>query len=86
MADKHGVRVSSEREIVDGRMYVCVESAEDYEWKVYVENTGQHVVDFTYYSPLHWIQCFRFDDSKKVTRNNPLSLQPGEKKNIFTVG
>ncbi|XP_027022292.2 putative helicase mov-10-B.1 [Tachysurus fulvidraco] len=82
VADKHGVRVSSERETVDGRMHVCVDSADDYEWKVYVENTGQHVVDFTYYSPLHWIQCFRFDDSKKVTRNNPLSLLPGERYEI----
>ncbi|KAK3566500.1 hypothetical protein QTP86_034004 [Hemibagrus guttatus] len=78
VADKHGVRVSSEREIVDGRMQVCVDREDVYEWKVFVENRGQYDMDFIYYSPLHWIECFRFDDSKKVTRNNPLTLHPGE--------
>lgn len=84
MADKHGVRVSSERDVVDGRMQVCVDSEDVCEWKVFVENQGQYVVDFTYYSPLHWIECFNFDDAKKVTRNNPLTLHPGENKPIFT--
>lgn len=69
--------------MVDGKMCLCVDSAEVYEWKIFVENTGQDVVDFTYYSPLHWIHCFIFEDSKKVTRNNPLSLQPGENKLFF---
>ncbi|KAG7332537.1 hypothetical protein KOW79_004371 [Hemibagrus wyckioides] len=78
VADKHGVWVSCDREIVDGRMQVCVDSEDVYEWKMFVENRGQYVVDFTYYSPLHWIQCFSFDDAKKVTRNNPLTLHPGE--------
>lgn len=86
MADKNGVQVSSEMEMVDGRMCLCVDSAEVYECKVFIENTGQHVVDFTYYSPLHWIHCFMFEDSKKVTRSNPLSLRPGENKPIFIVG
>ncbi|XP_017324243.1 putative helicase mov-10-B.1 [Ictalurus punctatus] len=85
VADKNGVRVhpEMEMEMVDGRMCLCVDSAEVYEWKVFVENTGQHVVDFTYYSPLHWIHCFIFEDSKKVTRNNPLSLLPGEKYEVL---
>ncbi|KAM9475618.1 putative helicase mov-10-B.2 [Clarias gariepinus] len=82
VADKNGVRVSSEMEIVDGRMCFFVETAEVYEWKVFVENTGQDAVDFTYYSPLHWINCFVFEDSKKVTRSNPLSLRPGEKYEV----
>ncbi|KAB5567340.1 hypothetical protein PHYPO_G00231630 [Pangasianodon hypophthalmus] len=82
VADKNGVRVSSEMEIVDGRLRLCVESAEVYEWKLFVENTGQYAVNFTYYSPLHWIHCFMFEDSKKVTRNNPLSLRPGEKYEV----
>lgn len=73
-------------EMVDGRMCLRVDSEMVYEWTVFIENTGQHVVDFTYYSPLHWIHCFVFEDSRKVTRNNPLRLYPGEKKPIFIVG
>ncbi|XP_051758530.1 putative helicase mov-10-B.1 isoform X2 [Ctenopharyngodon idella] len=33
---------------------------------------------FTYYSALHWLQCFTLEDSRRVTRNNPLHLEPGE--------
>lgn len=73
-------------EMVNGRICLSVESAEVYEWTLFVENTGQDVVDFTYYSPLHWIPCFVFEDSKKVTRSSPLSLCPGENKLVFTVG
>ncbi|MCJ8734857.1 hypothetical protein PDJAM_G00240160 [Pangasius djambal] len=83
VADKNGVRVSSEMEIVDGRLCLCVDSTEVYEWKLFVENTGQYAVNFTYYSPLHWIHCFVFEDSRKVTRNNPLSLRPGEKYEVI---
>lgn len=83
VADKHGVQVISEVDIVDGKMCMHVDSAEVHEWSVFIKNTGQHVVDFTYYSPLHWMQCFSFDDSQKVTRLKPLSLHPGENKSFF---
>lgn len=85
MADKNGVRISSELDMVDGKMCLCVERAEVHEWKLFVENTGQDVVDFTYYSPLHWIPCFMFEDPKKVTRSNALSLFPGENQLLFSV-
>ncbi|XP_060788136.1 putative helicase mov-10-B.2 [Neoarius graeffei] len=83
VADKNGVQISSEMEMVDGRMCLRVDSEMVYEWTVFIENTGQHVVDFTYYSPLHWIHCFVFEDSRKVTRNNPLRLYPGEKYEVM---
>ncbi|KAI5610195.1 putative helicase mov-10-B.2, partial [Silurus asotus] len=78
VSDKNGIRVSSEIEMKDGKICFSVDNAEVYEWKLFIENTGQYVVDFNYYSPLHWINCFVFEDSRKVTRTNPLTLHPGE--------
>ncbi|KAI5095127.1 putative helicase mov-10-B.1, partial [Silurus meridionalis] len=78
VSDKNGIRVSSEIEMKDGKICFSVDNAEVYEWKLFIENTGKYVVDFNYYSPLHWINCFVFEDSRKVTRTNPLTLHPGE--------
>ncbi|XP_066500136.1 putative helicase mov-10-B.2 [Hoplias malabaricus] len=78
VADKNGIHISSENEMVDGRIHICVEKAEVYEQRLFVENKGMSNIYFTYYSPLHWIQCFKFEDSQRVTRNNPLLLVAGE--------
>ncbi|KAF7695436.1 hypothetical protein HF521_007159 [Silurus meridionalis] len=78
VSDKNGIQVSSEIEMKDGKICFSVDNAEVYEWKLFIENTGKYVVDFNYYSPLHWINCFVFEDSRKVTRTNPLTLHPGE--------
>ncbi|XP_077079161.1 putative helicase mov-10-B.2 isoform X1 [Siphateles boraxobius] len=82
IADKHGVRLFSELQIEDGKIQLCVERAEVYELKLFVENTGQEAVYFTYYTALHWMQCFTLEDSSKVTRNNPLRLEPSEKYEV----
>lgn len=42
-----------------------------------VENTGTEPVYFTYYTPLHWLRYFTLMDKSKVTKANPLHLQPG---------
>lgn len=42
-----------------------------------VKNTGVKPVHFTYYTPLHWLRYFTLIDEHKVTKVNPLSLQPG---------
>jgi len=78
IADKNGVRVSSDLQIEDGKIQLSVERAEVYELKLFVENTGQEAVYFTYYTALHWLQCFTLEDRKKVTRNNELRLEPRE--------
>ncbi len=78
IADKSGVRVSSELQIQDGMIQLFVEKAEIRELKLFVENTGQEPVYFTYYTALHWLQHFTLKDSKRVTRNNPLRLEPCE--------
>ncbi|KAL7828691.1 hypothetical protein SRHO_G00323250 [Serrasalmus rhombeus] len=78
VADKNGIHISSETEMVDAKIYFCVEREEVYEQKLFVENRGTDSVYFTYYSPLHWIHCFMFEDPERVTRSNPLHLSPGE--------
>ncbi|KAI4888968.1 hypothetical protein NFI96_014931, partial [Prochilodus magdalenae] len=78
VADKHGVHISSETEMVNEKICFCVEREEVYEQKLFVENRGTSSVYFTYYSPLHWIHCFMFEDAERVTRNKPLLLGPGE--------
>ncbi|XP_067269748.1 putative helicase mov-10-B.1 [Pseudorasbora parva] len=82
IADKHGVRVFSELQIEDGKIQLYVDREEVYELKLFVENTGQEAVHFTYYGALHWLQCFTLEDSRKVTRNNPLRLEPREKYEV----
>ncbi|XP_017548981.2 putative helicase mov-10-B.2 [Pygocentrus nattereri] len=88
VADKNGIHISSETEMVDAKIYFCVEREEVYEQKLFVENRGTDSVYFTYYSPLHWIHCFKFEDPERVTRSNPLLLSPGEtyeiKMNFFS--
>lgn len=76
IADKCGVRVTSELQIEDGMIQLFVEKAEIRELKLFVENTGQDAVYFTYYTALHWLQYFTLEDSRRVTRNNPLRLEP----------
>ncbi|RXN18451.1 helicase mov-10 [Labeo rohita] len=78
IAYKHGVRVSSELYTEFGKIHMCVDQAEVYELKLFVENTGQDAVYFTYYAALHWLHCFTLEDSRKVTCNNPLRLEPLE--------
>uniref|UniRef100_A0A672P708 RNA helicase n=1 Tax=Sinocyclocheilus grahami TaxID=75366 RepID=A0A672P708_SINGR len=56
IADKGGVQVSSELQIEDGMIQLFVEKAEIHDLKLFVENTGQAAVYFTYYTALHWIQ------------------------------
>ncbi|KAK9970577.1 hypothetical protein ABG768_026510 [Culter alburnus] len=82
IADKHGVRVSSELYMENGKIQISVDRAEVYELKLFVENTGQEAMYFTYYTALHWLQCFTLEDSRKVTRDNPLRLEPGEKYEV----
>ncbi|RXN36849.1 helicase mov-10 [Labeo rohita] len=82
IADKHGVRVSSELYTEFGKIHMCVDQAEVYELKLFVENTGQDAVYFTYYTALHWLHCFTLEDSRKVTRSNPLRLEPCEKYEV----
>ncbi|XP_050973679.1 putative helicase mov-10-B.1 [Labeo rohita] len=82
IADKGGVRVSSELQIEDGMIQLFVEKTEICELKLFVENTGQKAVYFTYFTALHWLQYFTLEDSKKVTRNNPLCLEPSERYEV----
>uniref|UniRef100_A0A8C2KR19 RNA helicase n=1 Tax=Cyprinus carpio TaxID=7962 RepID=A0A8C2KR19_CYPCA len=82
IADKSGVRVSSELQTEDGMIQLFVEKEEIRELKLFVENTGQEAVYFTYYTALHWLQYFILEDSRRVTRNNPLRLEPCEKYEV----
>uniref|UniRef100_A0A672H426 RNA helicase n=1 Tax=Salarias fasciatus TaxID=181472 RepID=A0A672H426_SALFA len=43
-----------------------------------VENSGTKSVYFMYYTPLHWLKYFSLSDEHRVTRLNPLLLQPGD--------
>uniref|UniRef100_A0A3Q4I2S6 RNA helicase n=1 Tax=Neolamprologus brichardi TaxID=32507 RepID=A0A3Q4I2S6_NEOBR len=49
------------------------------------DNTGTETVYFTYYTPLHWLKCLSLVDEQKVTKQNPLSLKPGDSYKIQAV-
>ncbi|KAE8293494.1 putative helicase mov-10-B.2 [Larimichthys crocea] len=82
ISDKHGIRiVSDDYEIENGKLCLHVDK---YECTVNlkVENTGTDPVYFTYYTPLHWLKYFSLTDKHKVTKTNPLYLQPGDSYEI----
>ncbi|XP_072537725.1 putative helicase mov-10-B.2 [Salminus brasiliensis] len=78
LADKNGVHVTSDIEMVNDKIHFFVDCKVVHEQKLFVENKGDSNVYFTYYSPLQWIHCFKFEDAERVTRNNPLLISPGE--------
>ncbi|XP_030640613.1 putative helicase mov-10-B.2 [Chanos chanos] len=78
IADKGGISIFSDHGVSDGKIRFSVENVEAYELKLFVKNTGQSNVYFNYYSALHWMNCFTFEDREKVTRSHPKLLNPGE--------
>uniref|UniRef100_A0A7N6ABI2 RNA helicase n=1 Tax=Anabas testudineus TaxID=64144 RepID=A0A7N6ABI2_ANATE len=61
-------------------MFFCF--LEQYVVTLNVKNNGTKPVHFTYYTPLHWLRYFTLKDEHKVTKTNPLSLQPGDSYEI----
>lgn len=51
-----------------------------------VDNTGPQSVYFIFYTPLSWLKNMTLQDKQKVTKANPLCLNPGitQSFNIFT--
>ncbi|TRY87279.1 hypothetical protein DNTS_028207 [Danionella cerebrum] len=82
IADKCGVKLSSDLHVENGKVCICVDQAEVQELKFFVENTGQEAVFFTHYTALSWLQNFTFEDSKAVTPNNPLCLNSRERYEV----
>uniref|UniRef100_A0A672H421 RNA helicase n=1 Tax=Salarias fasciatus TaxID=181472 RepID=A0A672H421_SALFA len=78
MADKNGVAITSDDPFEDGKLGVCVENKYEHVINLLVENSGTKSVYFMYYTPLHWLKYFSLSDEHRVTRLNPLLLQPGD--------
>uniref|UniRef100_A0A669F520 RNA helicase n=1 Tax=Oreochromis niloticus TaxID=8128 RepID=A0A669F520_ORENI len=80
ISDKNGISITSERSFENGKLHLQVE--ETFEITLHVKNTGTETVYFTYYTPLHWLKCLSLVDEQKVTKQNPLSLKPGDSYKI----
>uniref|UniRef100_A0A7N8WQ20 RNA helicase n=1 Tax=Mastacembelus armatus TaxID=205130 RepID=A0A7N8WQ20_9TELE len=76
ISDKCGISITSDSPFNNGKLQLCREDT--YEVKLLdVKNTGTQPVHFTYYTPLHWLTYLTLKDEHKVTKTNPLALQPG---------
>uniref|UniRef100_A0AAX7UQJ1 RNA helicase n=1 Tax=Astatotilapia calliptera TaxID=8154 RepID=A0AAX7UQJ1_ASTCA len=75
--------ITSERSFENGKLHLRVE--ETFEITLHVKNTGTETVYFTYYTPLHWLKCLSLVDEQKVTKQNPLTLKPGDSYKIQAV-
>uniref|UniRef100_A0A7N6AAF7 RNA helicase n=1 Tax=Anabas testudineus TaxID=64144 RepID=A0A7N6AAF7_ANATE len=82
IADKHGVSITSDHPFENGKVCLSVETTYEYVVTLNVKNNGTKPVHFTYYTPLHWLRYFTLKDEHKVTKTNPLSLQPGDSYEI----
>ncbi|XP_067087810.1 putative helicase mov-10-B.2 [Osmerus mordax] len=83
ISDKGGVTITSDHNVEEGRIRISVDGVtEVYVVRLFVENKGSGPVHFTYYSALHWMNCFILEDEHKVTRANPLQLLPGVRYEI----
>ncbi|XP_044065664.1 putative helicase mov-10-B.2 [Siniperca chuatsi] len=81
ISDKHGISITSDRPFENGKLCLRVEECECVV-NLKVENTSTEPVYFTYYTPLHWLRYFTLIDEHKVTKTNPLYLQPGDSYEI----
>ncbi|XP_049608484.1 putative helicase mov-10-B.1 [Syngnathus scovelli] len=78
ISDKNGIVIRSDRgDFNDGSLCLELETNQ-YVVNLTVENTGNQSVLLTYYTALHKLSCFTLRDEHKVTRKNPLALQPGD--------
>ncbi|XP_012712087.2 putative helicase mov-10-B.1 [Fundulus heteroclitus] len=82
IADKHGISITSDYPFEGGKLVLCVQDTYEYTVKLNVENTGTQPVYFTYYTPLHWLRYLSLRDENRVTKKNPLSLNPGDSYEI----
>ncbi|KAJ3586367.1 hypothetical protein NHX12_012766 [Muraenolepis orangiensis] len=82
ISDKNGVVISSDHEVADRKICLCVEDEREHVVRLFVKNAGTTAVYFTYYTLLNWLKCFQMHDEQKVTRARPLTLEPGDKYEI----
>ncbi|XP_005914763.1 putative helicase mov-10-B.2 [Haplochromis burtoni] len=85
ISDKNGISITSERSFENGKLHLRVEETFESEITLHVKNTGTETVYFTYYTPLHWLKCLSLVDEQKVTKQNPLTLKPGDSYKIQAV-
>ncbi|XP_056278748.1 putative helicase mov-10-B.2 [Pseudoliparis swirei] len=78
ISDKHGVCIDSDHQFENGKLSLLVDCSCECVVNLKVRNTGTEPVYFTYYTPLHWLRDFTLKDELKVTKTNPLCLQPGD--------
>ncbi|XP_040007922.1 putative helicase mov-10-B.2 [Xiphias gladius] len=78
ISDKHGICITSEHQFENGKLCLCVEDTYEYMVTLNVQNTGTKPVYFMYYTPLYWPEFLNLVDEHKVTKANPLLLQPGD--------
>ncbi|KAF7209890.1 putative helicase mov-10-B.1 [Nothobranchius furzeri] len=82
ISDKHGISITSDGLFENGKLIVCEENTYEYEIKLKVRNTGTEPIHFIYYTPLHWASFLKLFDEHRVTKVNPLLLQPGDSYEI----
>uniref|UniRef100_A0A7N8Y3R7 RNA helicase n=1 Tax=Mastacembelus armatus TaxID=205130 RepID=A0A7N8Y3R7_9TELE len=82
ISDKCGISITSDSPFNNGKLQLCREDTYEYVISLDVKNTGTQPVHFTYYTPLHWLTYLTLKDEHKVTKTNPLALQPGDSYQI----
>uniref|UniRef100_A0A8C2ZHY3 RNA helicase n=1 Tax=Cyclopterus lumpus TaxID=8103 RepID=A0A8C2ZHY3_CYCLU len=78
ISDKQGICIDSDHQFENGKLCLRVDRSCECVVNLNVRNTGTEPVYFTYYTPLHWLRDFILKDEHKVTKTNPLCLQPGD--------
>ncbi|KAM3618064.1 uncharacterized protein V6R79_014760 [Siganus canaliculatus] len=81
ISDKQGICIHSDHQFENGKLCLSVDECESVV-SLTVENGGTEPMYFTYYTPLHWLKNFTLTDERKVTKANPLCLNPGDKYEI----
>uniref|UniRef100_A0A7N8WR99 RNA helicase n=1 Tax=Mastacembelus armatus TaxID=205130 RepID=A0A7N8WR99_9TELE len=86
ISDKCGISITSDSPFNNGKLqlspFYLFLFSKQYVISLDVKNTGTQPVHFTYYTPLHWLTYLTLKDEHKVTKTNPLALQPGDSYQI----
>ncbi|XP_054906170.1 putative helicase mov-10-B.1 [Poeciliopsis prolifica] len=83
MADKEGIQITSVPKGSDGVVHHTVAfEMQPFVVKFNILNNGENMIYFTNYTVLDRVRCCNLNDTRKVTKANPLPLCPGESYDV----
>ncbi|KAM4701901.1 helicase MOV-10 [Discoglossus pictus] len=82
IGEKNGISVTSDHDIDNGRIRFRLSLGEQIVFPIIIENRSNKTVIFQQYKELRRMRVFSFQDEHKVSKANPLTLNPGDRYEV----